>query len=77
MVVVGNSYSFFFPVSLFEELTLDTFTMQRKPWPVADWKFYIAFSLFRAASIYAGVYSRWILVSSQMLNKSKRFRHGK
>ncbi|KAJ7955141.1 acyl-CoA dehydrogenase-related [Quillaja saponaria] len=32
-----------------------------KPWPVAEWKFYIAFSLFRGASIYAGVYNRWIL----------------
>lgn len=32
-----------------------------KPWPVAEWKFYIAFSLFRGAAIYAGVYSRWIM----------------
>lgn len=32
-----------------------------KPWPVAGWKFYIAFSLFRAAAIYAGVYNRWIM----------------
>ncbi|XP_072959100.1 probable acyl-CoA dehydrogenase IBR3 [Typha angustifolia] len=32
-----------------------------KSWPVADWKFYISFSLFRGASIYAGVYHRWIL----------------
>ncbi|KAK1280278.1 hypothetical protein QJS04_geneDACA019763 [Acorus gramineus] len=32
-----------------------------KPWPAADWKFYIAFSLFRGASIYAGVFHRWIL----------------
>lgn len=31
-----------------------------KPWPAAQWKFYIAFSLFRGASIYAGVHCRWI-----------------
>ncbi|XP_059457105.1 probable acyl-CoA dehydrogenase IBR3 [Corylus avellana] len=33
----------------------------RKPWPAAEWKFYIAFSLFRGASIHAGIYSRWIM----------------
>ncbi|KAK9933841.1 hypothetical protein M0R45_021015 [Rubus argutus] len=32
-----------------------------KPWPFAEWKFYVAFSLFRGASIYAGIYSRWIM----------------
>ncbi|GER27674.1 acyl-CoA dehydrogenase-related [Striga asiatica] len=32
-----------------------------KPWPAANWKFYVAFSLFRAASIYAGVHYRYIL----------------
>ncbi|CAI9779745.1 unnamed protein product [Fraxinus pennsylvanica] len=32
-----------------------------KPWPVAQWRFYIAFSLFRGASIYAGVHCRWIM----------------
>ncbi|XP_057249698.1 probable acyl-CoA dehydrogenase IBR3 isoform X2 [Beta vulgaris subsp. vulgaris] len=32
-----------------------------KPWPAAQWKFYVAFSLFRAAAIYTGVYSRWIM----------------
>lgn len=32
-----------------------------KPWPVANWKFYMGFSLFRGASILAGVYRRWIL----------------
>ncbi|XP_010921618.2 probable acyl-CoA dehydrogenase IBR3 [Elaeis guineensis] len=32
-----------------------------KPWPAAGWKFYVAFSLFRGASIYAGVYHRWTL----------------
>ncbi|KAJ1407672.1 Protein kinase-like domain superfamily [Sesbania bispinosa] len=31
-----------------------------RKWPVAEWKFYIAFSFFRAASIYAGVYNRWV-----------------
>ncbi|KAI4317550.1 hypothetical protein L6164_025413 [Bauhinia variegata] len=29
-------------------------------WPVAEWKFYVAFSFFRGAAIYAGVYNRWI-----------------
>lgn len=29
-------------------------------WPAKDWKFYIAFSLFRSASIFAGVYHRWL-----------------
>jgi acyl-CoA dehydrogenase len=29
-----------------------------KPWPVADWKFYVAFSLFRGASIFAGIHTR-------------------
>ncbi|KAL6990006.1 putative acyl-CoA dehydrogenase ibr3 [Sarracenia purpurea var. burkii] len=33
----------------------------KKPWPLAQWKFYVAFSLFRGASIYAGVHSRWIM----------------
>lgn len=27
-----------------------------------NWKFYIAFSLFRSASIFAGVYHRWTMV---------------
>lgn len=36
--------------------------LQGKPWPFAQWKFYIAFSMFRGASIFAGVYSRWIMV---------------
>ncbi|GAB4843643.1 Putative acyl-CoA dehydrogenase ibr3 [Ancistrocladus abbreviatus] len=32
-----------------------------KPWPVDNWKFYIAFSLFRGAAIYTGIYSRWLM----------------
>lgn len=32
-----------------------------KPWPGTAWKFYIAFNMFRGASILAGVYSRWIM----------------
>lgn len=39
--------------------------MQQKPWPAAVWKFYIAFSLFRGASIFAGIYSRWIKVTPE------------
>ncbi|KAK4477839.1 hypothetical protein RD792_017102 [Penstemon davidsonii] len=40
-----------------------------KPWPAANWKFYVAFSLFRGASIYAGVHCRWILVSTTKLDE--------
>ncbi|XP_027115984.1 probable acyl-CoA dehydrogenase IBR3 isoform X2 [Coffea arabica] len=32
-----------------------------RAWPVAEWKFYVAFSLFRGASIFAGVHCRWIM----------------
>ncbi|KAE9598916.1 putative acyl-CoA dehydrogenase/oxidase, protein kinase [Lupinus albus] len=31
-----------------------------RKWPLAEWKFYVAFSLFRAASIFAGIYNRWV-----------------
>lgn len=53
--------------TLFFTINGTTFSMQRKPWPVAEWKFYVAFSLFRGASIYAGVYNRWTMVYFQML----------
>lgn len=43
------------------EYLADYCSASGKPWPVAEWKFYVAFSLFRGASIYAGVHSRWIL----------------
>ncbi|KAJ0979775.1 hypothetical protein J5N97_015249 [Dioscorea zingiberensis] len=43
------------------EYLADYCSAARKPWPAADWKFYVAFSLFRAASIYAGVYHRWTM----------------
>ncbi|XP_058000927.1 probable acyl-CoA dehydrogenase IBR3 isoform X2 [Hevea brasiliensis] len=32
-----------------------------KQWPANVWKFYVAFALFRGASILAGVHSRWIM----------------
>ncbi|XP_023527506.1 probable acyl-CoA dehydrogenase IBR3 [Cucurbita pepo subsp. pepo] len=32
-----------------------------RPWPFSTWKFYVAFSIFRGAAIYAGIYSRWIM----------------
>ncbi|CAM0907689.1 unnamed protein product [Alopecurus aequalis] len=35
--------------------------MSARPWPAANWRFYVAFSLFRGASIYAGVYHRWTM----------------
>uniref|UniRef100_A0A1D1YFM1 Acyl-CoA dehydrogenase family member 11 n=1 Tax=Anthurium amnicola TaxID=1678845 RepID=A0A1D1YFM1_9ARAE len=43
------------------EYLADYCSAAARPWPVADWKFYVAFSFFRGASIYAGVYHRWIL----------------
>nr|XP_043606106.1 probable acyl-CoA dehydrogenase IBR3 [Erigeron canadensis] len=46
--------------SLEEHLT-DYCSAAGKPWPVAGWKFYLAFSLFRGASILAGVHSRYIM----------------
>ncbi|KAF5738731.1 hypothetical protein HS088_TW13G01632 [Tripterygium wilfordii] len=32
-----------------------------KAWPAAEWKFYVAFALFRGASILAGIHSRWLM----------------
>ncbi|CAN1247485.1 Probable acyl-CoA dehydrogenase IBR3 [Linum perenne] len=32
-----------------------------RPWPANTWKFYVSFAMFRGASIYAGVHSRWIM----------------
>lgn len=32
-----------------------------RPWPASNWKFYVAFSLFRGASIFAGIYHRWTM----------------
>ncbi|XWS39007.1 hypothetical protein CRYUN_Cryun18bG0013000 [Craigia yunnanensis] len=32
-----------------------------KAWPVSEWKFYIAFSIFRGASICTGIYNRWLM----------------
>ncbi|KAF9673266.1 hypothetical protein SADUNF_Sadunf10G0006400 [Salix dunnii] len=32
-----------------------------KPWPAAVWKFYISLAMFRAAAIFAGIYSRWLM----------------
>ncbi|KAK7412923.1 hypothetical protein VNO78_04683 [Psophocarpus tetragonolobus] len=42
------------------EYLADYCSLARRKWPVAEWKFYIAFSLFRGASIFAGVYNRWV-----------------
>ncbi|KAL5140951.1 putative acyl-CoA dehydrogenase IBR3 [Glycine soja] len=42
------------------EYLADYCSLARRKWPVAEWKFYVAFSFFRAASIYAGVYNRWV-----------------
>uniref|UniRef100_A0A0D9X2W2 Acyl-CoA dehydrogenase family member 11 n=1 Tax=Leersia perrieri TaxID=77586 RepID=A0A0D9X2W2_9ORYZ len=46
--------------SLEEYLTVYC-SISARPWPAANWKFYMAFSLFRGASIYAGVYHRWTM----------------
>ncbi|XP_009616534.1 putative acyl-CoA dehydrogenase IBR3 [Nicotiana tabacum] len=43
-----------------------------RPWPVDQWKFYIAFSLFRGASIYAGVHSRWIMGNASGGERARR-----
>ncbi|XP_023641973.1 probable acyl-CoA dehydrogenase IBR3 [Capsella rubella] len=43
------------------EFLLEYCSASGKPWPAANWKFYVAFSLFRAASIYTGVYNRWLM----------------
>ncbi|KAK8585842.1 hypothetical protein V6N13_050812 [Hibiscus sabdariffa] len=32
-----------------------------RAWPASQWKFYVAFSMFRGASIYTGVYNRWLM----------------
>ncbi|KAL4570346.1 hypothetical protein LXL04_025998 [Taraxacum kok-saghyz] len=44
-----------------EEYLADYCSASGKPWPIDGWKFYIAFSLFRGASILAGVHSRYIM----------------
>ncbi|XP_017222928.1 probable acyl-CoA dehydrogenase IBR3 isoform X1 [Daucus carota subsp. sativus] len=43
------------------EYLADYCSASGKPWPVDEWKFYVAFSLFRGASICAGVHCRWIM----------------
>ncbi|XP_071692724.1 probable acyl-CoA dehydrogenase IBR3 [Rutidosis leptorrhynchoides] len=48
-------------VPLLEEYLNDYCSAAGKPWPVTGWKFYVAFSLFRGASILAGVHSRYIM----------------
>ncbi|KAL5158161.1 putative acyl-CoA dehydrogenase IBR3 [Glycine soja] len=45
------------------EYLADYCSLAGRKWPVAEWKFYVAFSFFRAASIHAGVYNRWVKVS--------------
>ncbi|TKY72574.1 acyl-CoA dehydrogenase IBR3 [Spatholobus suberectus] len=42
------------------EYLADYCSLAGRKWPVDEWKFYVAFSFFRAASIYAGVYNRWV-----------------
>ena len=61
------SYTHSYYFSLFLEscplyVNFPLYGHQQKPWPAADWKFYVAFSLFRATAIYAGVYHRWTMV---------------
>ncbi|WOH07299.1 hypothetical protein DCAR_0726729 [Daucus carota subsp. sativus] len=48
-------------IPLLSEYLADYCSASGKPWPLAEWKFYVAFSLFRGASIHAGLHSRWIM----------------
>ncbi|XP_071701855.1 probable acyl-CoA dehydrogenase IBR3 [Rutidosis leptorrhynchoides] len=48
-------------IPLLEEYLTDYCSAAGKPWPVSGWKFYVAFSLFKGASILAGVHSRYIM----------------
>ncbi|KAL8121549.1 hypothetical protein AgCh_018330 [Apium graveolens] len=48
-------------IPLLSEYLADYCSASRKPWPVAEWKFYVAFSLFRGVSIHAGLHSRWLM----------------
>ncbi|KAE9455173.1 hypothetical protein C3L33_12911, partial [Rhododendron williamsianum] len=48
------------------------YSCMRKPWPLAQWKFYVAFSMFRGASIYAGVHSRWIMGNASGGERAQR-----
>ncbi|KAK8965369.1 hypothetical protein KSP40_PGU015069 [Platanthera guangdongensis] len=43
-----------------------------KPWPASDWKFYVAFSMFRGASIHAGVYHRWTMGNASGGKRAER-----
>ncbi|KAH7573532.1 hypothetical protein ACOSQ2_007557 [Xanthoceras sorbifolium] len=43
------------------EFLADYCSAAGKSWPAAEWKFYIAFAMFRGASIYTGVYNRWLM----------------
>lgn len=54
------------------EYLADYCSSSQKPWPAAVWKFYVAFSLFRGASIFAGIYSRWIMGNA---SAGERARH--
>ncbi|XP_058212506.1 probable acyl-CoA dehydrogenase IBR3 isoform X3 [Rhododendron vialii] len=54
------------------EFLADYCSAARKPWPLAQWKFYVAFSLFRGASIYAGVHSRWIMGNASGGERAQR-----
>lgn len=43
-----------------EQYLADYCTAAGVQWPGQDWKFYLAFSLFRSTAIFAGVYHRWL-----------------
>jgi hypothetical protein len=49
-------------IFLFSSHVISYNVSQARPWPAVNWKFYVAFSLFRGASIYAGVYHRFTMV---------------
>ncbi|GLJ10910.1 hypothetical protein SUGI_0137810, partial [Cryptomeria japonica] len=43
-----------------EQYLADYCTAAGVQWPGQDWKFYLAFSLFRSTAIFAGIYHRWL-----------------
>eukprot|EP00256_Glycine_max_P056025 XP_014623452.1 probable acyl-CoA dehydrogenase IBR3 isoform X2 [Glycine max] len=55
------------------EYLADYCSLAGRKWPVAEWKFYVAFSFFRAASIHAGVYNRWVKIDSAVRARNLLF----
>ncbi|XVE82180.1 hypothetical protein DITRI_Ditri15bG0126300 [Diplodiscus trichospermus] len=43
-----------------------------RAWPVSEWKFYTALSMFRGASIYTGIYNRWLMGNASGVSRGRR-----